>query len=84
VIAPVRSRCLGIRVPAPSLDEIAEILMTVGKKEQCPCPRELAVNVSIASGRNLRRALLMLESCKVQHTPLEPDQQVPFQFKFEM
>ncbi|CAE7745008.1 Rfc3 [Symbiodinium microadriaticum] len=76
IIAPVRSRCLGIRVPSPSHEEIAEVLVTVAKKEQCPCPRELAMTISISSQRNLRRALLMLEGCKVQNCPLEPDQQV--------
>jgi replication factor C subunit 3/5 len=76
IIAPVRSRCLGIRIPAPSHEEITELIMDISKKEQCPCPRELAVSISLNSGRNLRRAMLMLESCKVQHTPLMPTQQV--------
>lgn len=76
VIAPLRSRCLGIRVPAPTDDEIATALVDISRREQCACPRELAITISINSGRNLRRALLMLETCKVQHTPLAVDQPV--------
>jgi replication factor C subunit 3/5 len=66
VIEPVRSRCLGIRVPSPTHDEIADVLVTVAKKESSACDRELAMKISIHSERNIRRALLMLEACKVQ------------------
>lgn len=65
VIDPVRSRCLGIRVAAPSHDEIAACLKTVARKESISLPDELAINISRSSNRNLRRALLMLESCHV-------------------
>ena len=67
IIEPVRSRCLGIRIPAPSNDEIANILVNVAKKESCTCPFELAMRMSIHCDRNLRRALLMLEAAKVQN-----------------
>mmetsp|Transcript_10499 Transcript_10499/g.20276 ORF Transcript_10499/g.20276 Transcript_10499/m.20276 type:complete len:387 (+) Transcript_10499:143-1303(+) len=65
VIDPVRSRCLGIRVAAPSHDEIAAVLKTVARKEQVTLPDELAINIARSSKRNLRRAILMLESCYV-------------------
>mmetsp|Transcript_3074 Transcript_3074/g.6374 ORF Transcript_3074/g.6374 Transcript_3074/m.6374 type:complete len:387 (-) Transcript_3074:345-1505(-) len=65
VIDPVRSRCLGIRVAAPSHDEIAAVLKTVSRKESITLPDELAISISRSSNRNLRRALLMLESCHV-------------------
>mmetsp|Transcript_25691 Transcript_25691/g.54265 ORF Transcript_25691/g.54265 Transcript_25691/m.54265 type:complete len:385 (+) Transcript_25691:43-1197(+) len=65
VIDPVRSRCLGIRVAAPSVDEIATVLKTVSRKENITLPSELAINIARSSSRNLRRALLMLESCHV-------------------
>lgn len=76
VIPAIRSRCLGIRVAAPSIDEITQILQTVCKKEGCPIPTELAKRVAEKCKRNLRRALLMAEACKVQQTPLKPDQEV--------
>ncbi|EJK75924.1 hypothetical protein THAOC_02338 [Thalassiosira oceanica] len=65
VIDPVRSRCLGIRVAAPSDDEIASVLKTVSRKENIKLADELAINIARLSSRNLRRALLMLESCYV-------------------
>ena len=67
IIEPVRSRCLGIRVPSPSHEEISNVLISVGKKEQCICPPELAKRIALHSDRNLRRALLMLEAAKVQN-----------------
>lgn len=76
VIEPVRSRCLSIRIPAPSVEVIADTCMLVGQKEQCPVPRDLAMSIGIQSDRNLRRALLMLEACKVQCSPLTPEQPV--------
>lgn len=68
VIGPVRSRCLGVRVAAPSEDEISTIIQNVASKE-CPgrtFPAELAVNIARESDRNLRRALLMAEAVHVQ------------------
>ncbi|XP_064608864.1 LOW QUALITY PROTEIN: replication factor C subunit 3-like [Liolophura sinensis] len=76
VIEAVRSRCLGIRVPAPSIDEICGILQTVCKKEGLTLPVELARRVAEKSQRNLRRALLMCEACRVQQYPFSSDQTV--------
>jgi replication factor C subunit 3/5 len=66
VIEPVRSRCLGIRIPSPSYEEVADLLVSVAKKEQCSCEYDLAMKISIQSNRNIRRAILMLEAAKVQ------------------
>lgn len=38
----------------------------VSKKENINLPDEFSRRIAEKSGRNLRRALLMLESCKVQ------------------
>lgn len=76
VIEPVRSRCLGIRVPAPSHDTICDVLKSISRKEQFTLPDELAINVARQSGRNMRRAVLMLEACKVQQNTLTADQPV--------
>lgn len=69
IIEPVRSRCLAIRVPAPSHEDIAQLLMSVAKRESCQCPHELAMKISLHSDRNVRRAVLMLEAAKVQIAP---------------
>uniref|UniRef100_A0A7S4N9D6 AAA+ ATPase domain-containing protein n=1 Tax=Odontella aurita TaxID=265563 RepID=A0A7S4N9D6_9STRA len=70
VIDPVRSRCLGIRVPSPSHDDICSVLKTICRKEKKTLPDELAVNIARESSRNMRRAILMLESCHVQRREL--------------
>ena len=44
---------------------MAAVLKTVSRKENITLPDELAINIARASNRNLRRALLMLESCHV-------------------
>lgn len=76
VIPAIRSRCLGIRVPAPTEQEIVTILQSTCKKEGLSLPTELAVRISQSSSRNLRRALLMCEACKVQQYPFTPNQTI--------
>merc|ERR1712179_615570 len=47
VIPAIRSRCLGIRVPAPSVEEIVGILKSVTKKESCGnLPLPLATRIA--------------------------------------
>ena len=78
IIEPVRSRCLGVRVPAPTAEQVSQVLQTVARKENCPCPPELSMRIAVSCDRNLRRALLMLEAAKVQSggRQLMPDQPV--------
>ena len=45
VIPAIRSRCLGVRVAAPSVDEIVAILHNVCKKEGLNIPTEFAQKV---------------------------------------
>ncbi|CAB1114662.1 unnamed protein product [Ectocarpus sp. CCAP 1310/34] len=76
VIEPVRSRCLGVRVPAPSESEVCSVLTSVCRKESLTLPPALAARVAKASKRNLRRAVLMIEACRVQQYPFSEDQEV--------
>ncbi|CAM9375977.1 unnamed protein product [Discosporangium mesarthrocarpum] len=76
VVEPVRSRCLGVRVPSPCEAEICQVLSSVCRKEGLTLPPELAARLAKSSNRNLRRAVLMLEACKVQQYPFTPDQTV--------
>lgn len=76
VIDPVRSRCLCIRVPAPSQEEVIQCLQAVCKKEGLTLPQRLAIKIAFTSERNLRRALLMLEATKVQQYPFSETQDV--------
>lgn len=70
VIPPIRSRCLAVRVPAPSIEDICHVLSTVCKKEGLSLPSQLARKLAEKSCRNLRKALLMCEACRVQQYPL--------------
>ena len=76
VVDPIRSRCLGIRVPAPNQKEVMDILEYVADKEKLKLPKKLAARIAAQSERNVRRAVLMMETCKVQQYPFTPDQTV--------
>lgn len=66
VIPAIRSRCLAIRVAAPTVDEISGILKKVANLEGVQLPVDLANRIGEKSQRNLRRALLMLQTCVTQ------------------
>ncbi|KAF5300121.1 hypothetical protein FQR65_LT09211 [Abscondita terminalis] len=72
----IRSRCLGIRVSAPTEPEIVTILQSVCKKEGLSLPIELAQRIAEKSNRNLRRAILMCEACKVEQYPFSSNQNI--------
>ncbi|KAK6360267.1 Replication factor C (RF-C) subunit [Orbilia blumenaviensis] len=78
IIAPIRSRTLLVRVAAPSVDEIVDVLKGVGKLERLDVKDGLCKKIAVESGRNLRRALLMFEAVYAQNevvkenTPLPP------------
>lgn len=62
IIGPIRSRCLLMRIAAPSTAEITRVLQFVATKEKIKLPDALAVRIATDSQRNLRRAILMLET----------------------
>ena len=66
IIEPVRSRCLAIRVPCASPEDISNVLLNVCKKENFQCPPEVTMKMAIQSDLNIRRALLMLETSRMQ------------------
>ncbi|KAK4883217.1 hypothetical protein RN001_006536 [Aquatica leii] len=72
----IRSRCLGIRVSAPTITEIVTILQGVCKREGLNLPTELAQRIAEKSNRNLRRAILMCEACKVEQYPFSANQNI--------
>lgn len=55
VIPAIRSRCLNVRVPAPTEDQVAAIVQGVARKEGAGgMPDALARRIAKKSGRNLR------------------------------
>lgn len=66
IIAPVRSRCLLMRVARPSVQEVKKCLQDVASREKVALPDKLAENIALANQCNLRASLLALESTAVR------------------
>ncbi|KAJ0657385.1 putative DNA polymerase III, clamp loader complex, gamma/delta/delta subunit [Helianthus annuus] len=77
VTEAVRSRCLNIRVNAPKEDEIVKVLEFIGKKEGLQLPPGFAARIAEKSARSLRRAILSVETCRVQQYPFTNNQVIP-------
>ena len=69
VMDPVRSRCMCIRVAAPTEEQVVGVLQGVAAKEGLALPHALAARIAGVAGRNLRKALLQLEVCRVAALP---------------
>ncbi|KAL9646206.1 hypothetical protein ABK040_008079 [Willaertia magna] len=76
VIPPIRSRCLSVRIPAPTEEDIETVLKLVAKKENINLIPEITKQICENCDRNLRRAILMLESAKIDQYPFKKDQKV--------
>ncbi|XP_071448230.1 replication factor C subunit 3 isoform X2 [Hetaerina americana] len=76
VLPAIRSRCLSVRVPAPTINDITSVLQTVCNSEGLTLPDELAERIAVKSRRNLRAALLMCEACKTKQYPFTADQDI--------
>jgi replication factor C subunit 3/5 len=66
VIDPLQSRCVPVRVPAPSREDIKTVLDNVAHKEKISVPAALIEDICDKCRGNMRKAVLTLESCKVQ------------------
>ena len=66
LIAPLRSRCLGVRVPAHSPENVSSAALSICTKESVAVPSPAFLSTLHARSQgNLRRALLMLEAAKM-------------------
>ncbi|KAJ6792289.1 replication factor C subunit 3 [Iris pallida] len=77
VTEAIRSRCLNLRVNAPTNEQIIKVLEFIGKKENLQLPPGFAARVASYSNRSLRRAILAFETCRVQQYPFTANQAVP-------
>ncbi|KAJ3029713.1 UNVERIFIED_CONTAM: Subunit of heteropentameric Replication factor C (RF-C) [Siphonaria sp. JEL0065] len=77
IIGPIRSRCLLVRVAAPSAEEIMHVMTKVAIKEGIQIPDAFGMKIAETCGGNLRKALLMLETAKVKYYPFVHDQAIP-------
>ncbi|CAG9766368.1 unnamed protein product [Ceutorhynchus assimilis] len=76
IIPAIQSRCLPIRVPAPTIEEISTIISKICKKEDTAIPATLIEKISKSVNGNLRRAILICEACKVENN-LQPNRELP-------
>ncbi|MCO5555693.1 hypothetical protein L7F22_009238 [Adiantum nelumboides] len=70
IIAPIRSRCLLMRVGAPNEEEMTTVLKYVAKKEKFHLPDEISSQIYHETNGNLRRAILVLEALRMQSSDL--------------
>ncbi|CAP70719.1 uncharacterized protein PODANS_3_7820 [Podospora anserina S mat+] len=77
IIAPIRSRCLLVRVARPTVGEVEGVLRGSCEREGWEVREGLVGRVARESGRNLRRALLMLEGVYAQNEKVTDDTPIP-------
>jgi len=77
IIPPLRSRCLAVRVGAPSNEEVQGVLQKVAAKESLQLAPPFAAKISQKADRDLRRALLILESVHAQGSQFTKDTPLP-------
>ncbi|KAG1816623.1 P-loop containing nucleoside triphosphate hydrolase protein [Suillus variegatus] len=70
LIAPIKSRCLLMRVAAPNPEEMQIVLEHVAKKLKFDLPEEASQQIAEDSGGNMRKALLVFEALKMQSPDL--------------
>ena len=77
VIQPVRSRCLQVRVPAPTSEQVKVVLNTIAQREHFELPTDLCQTICGQSRRNMRRAIMMLQTVKLKNASLSNKSYVP-------
>ncbi|KAF9533901.1 P-loop containing nucleoside triphosphate hydrolase protein [Crepidotus variabilis] len=70
LIAPIKSRCLLMRVAAPSDEEMSSVLQSVARKAKFTLPTDAGNKIVDDSGGNMRKAILVLEALKMQSPDL--------------
>ena len=66
IIPPIRSRCLAIRVGAPSEQEIKDILFDISNKENSKIGPNVIPSIINSCEGNLRRAINCLQLCHLK------------------
>ncbi|KIH59905.1 hypothetical protein ANCDUO_09852 [Ancylostoma duodenale] len=77
IIEPLRSRCMVVRVAAPTDEEIRDVCMSVAEKVRLTVPDPVLEQIVTKSRGNLRRALLSMEAVKRKGVPIKDNEQVP-------
>ncbi|KAF8655062.1 hypothetical protein AX16_003263 [Volvariella volvacea WC 439] len=70
LIAPIKSRCLLVRVAAPNAEEMQNVLQYVAKRAKVDLPPDAAKQIIEDSNGNMRKAILVFEALKMQSPDL--------------
>lgn len=70
LIAPIKSRCLLIRVAAPNTEEMATVLHFVAHREQLKIPDDILTQIIEDANGNMRKAILVMEALRMQSPDL--------------
>ena len=68
VLPPLKSRCVQIRVGLPKPEEIVQNLKTISEFENFKLNNALAEKISLSCGRNMRRAIMILQTLRSSKT----------------
>lgn len=60
LISPIRSRCINLRVPAPTEEDIKNILISIAREQYVEVSQEIINKITKISGKNLRDAISQL------------------------
>ena len=77
LIMPLKSRCLQIRVPAPAETQLTELLKKIASKENFELPPQVAAAIASNSRRNIRRAIMMMQTLKLKSPNLNANSVIP-------
>ncbi|KAK6018292.1 hypothetical protein OSTOST_16134, partial [Ostertagia ostertagi] len=77
IIGPLKSRCMIVRVGAPSDEEIRDVCTSVAERVRLTVPDPVMDQIVAKSRGNLRRALLSMEAVKRKGVPIKETEQVP-------
>ncbi|ETN83151.1 replication factor C subunit 3 family protein, partial [Necator americanus] len=77
IIEPLRSRCMVVRVPAPTDEEIRDVCLSVAERVRLTVPDPVLEQIIASARGNLRRALLSLEAVKKKGVPIKDNEKVP-------
>ncbi|CAJ0603287.1 unnamed protein product [Cylicocyclus nassatus] len=77
IIEPLRSRCMVVRVAAPTDEEIRDVCQSVAEKVRLTVPDPVMEQIVTKSRGNLRRASLSMEAVKRKGVPIKDNEKVP-------
>lgn len=70
IIPAIYSRCISVKLAAPTIDEIVTIMTDICQKEGSDLKDKTLRGLAMASGRNLRKAINMLNMLLLTNKPI--------------